>query len=467
MTSTQPMPVPPTNAPRRTPPWLGGFQDLAREHGFEPLRVQGTIPPQLSGTLYRNGPGRVAAPGGQRYRHWSDCDGAISAVRLDGGKAHGAARVVQTQGLAREERAGKRLFGSYGTPLARPLRELFLGDTKNPANTSVLLWQGRLFATCEAGRPYELARGDLSTLGESRLDGVLVGPFSAHPHRVAARRTTYNFGVGHGRKGSQVDVYALPDEGGARRLATFRLDGARMDHDFAVTENHLVFAFAPQYLSLSGMLLGGSPVGGAKWRASLGTEIVVVPIDCPAALRRFRVDPFMLEHVVNAFEDGDDLVVDYTHYTSPDGLEGFAGTVLTGAIAAPLSCQVRRMRISLERDALAGEVLLDRPVELPRVAPSVEAGRHRFMYAVEFGTRGPDEPSGALLKHDTQTGRIHTYLPGPGRYAGEGVFVPRPDAGAEDDGWLLTMVFDAQADASALESWTRAHPATARSRAAG
>lgn len=449
MTSTHPLAVPSSKNHARTPPWLGGFQDLSREHGFEPLRVQGRVPAGLSGTLYRNGPGRFSA-GGERYRHWFDGDGAISAVRIEQGRALGAARVVQTAGLEREQQAGKRLFGGYGTPLARPLREVFLGDTKNPANTSVLLWQGRLFATCEADRPYEIARGNLSTLGESLLDGVLVGPFSAHPHRVATRRTTYNFGVGHGRS-SRVDVYALPDEGRARHLTSFALDGVRVNHDFAVTENHLVFAFAPQYLSLLGMLTGGSPVGGAKWRPQRGTEIVVVPIDCPSLIRRFRVDAFMLEHVVNAFEEDGELVIDYTHYASPGGLERFAGSVLTGQIAGPVSSQLRRLRLSLERDGLRSEVLLDRTVELPRVAPSVESRRHRYTYAVEFGTRGPGEPSGALLKHDLQTGRVDFYLPGEGRYAGEGVFVPRPDAGSEDDGWLLTMVFDAKADASGLE----------------
>jgi all-trans-8'-apo-beta-carotenal 15,15'-oxygenase len=448
-TSTQPMNVPSAKKHARNPPWLGGLQDLSREHGFEPLRVQGALPAGLAGTLYRNGPGRFSV-GGERYRHWFDGDGAISAVRIEEGRALGAARVVQTAGLEREQRAGKRLFGGYGTPMARPFREIFLNDTKNPANTSVLLWQGRLFATCEADRPYEMARDDLSTFGESLLDGVLVGPFSAHPHRVASRRATYNFGVRLGRR-SRVDVYALPDEGRARHLTSFPLDGLRFNHDFAVTENHLVFAFAPQYMSLLGVLMGGSPVGGAKWRPQLGTEIVVVPIDRPSAMRRFRVDAFMLEHVANAFEDGGDLLIDYTHYASPDGLERFAGSVLTGKIAGPLSCHLRRMRVSLGRDDLRSEVLLNRPVELPRVAPSVEARRHRYGYAVEFGTRGPDEPSGALIKHDLHTGRVDAYVPGDGRYAGEGVFVPRPDAGSEDDGWLLTMVYDAKADASALE----------------
>jgi len=315
MTQAQSLPLPVATASiadRSSPAWLGGLQDLVREHAFEPLRVEGRLPQGLTGTLYRNGPGRFTI-GGERVPHWFDGDGAMSAVRIEGGRASGAARLVRTAGAEREERAGKRLFGGYGTPLARPVRELLLRDGKNTANTSVLLWQGRLFATCEAGRPYEIARGDLSTLGESSLDGVVAEAFSAHSHRVPSRQTTYNFGVTVGRS-TRVDVYALPDRGRASRLTGFTIDGARLNHDFAATGRHLVFAFAPHYLSVLGMIfLRKAPVPSAAWKAERGTEIVVVPIDEPTRLVRFKVDAFLMEHVVNAYEDGGEVVVDYTH----------------------------------------------------------------------------------------------------------------------------------------------------------
>lgn len=439
-----------SSSPSSTLAWTGGMRDLPREHGFEPLRVRRKVPEGLAGTLYRNGPGRFSAAGKERYGHWFDGDGAVCAVRLGEGRASGAVRVVRTEGLEREERAGKRLFGGYGTPLARPIREIFLGDSKNPANTSVLLWQGRLYATCEADRPYEIARDDLSTLGESDLGGTLVGPFSAHPHRVPSRRTTYNFGMGHGRT-TQVDVYALPDEGRARRIATFALDGIRLNHDFAVTENHIVFAFAPHYLSLVNMLLlRRPPVASARWREVRGTEIVVVPIDHPTIVRRFRVDAFMLEHVVNAFEEGGRLVVDYTHYAHADGLECFVGGLTRGRVDAPLESEIRRMRIDVAHEKIESETILARAVELPRVSPRVEARRHRHAYMGGFRP-GADGSFGVLLKHDLETGRVDAYDPGARAYVGEGVFVPRPAGTAEDEGWLLTMVYDANADASRLE----------------
>jgi all-trans-8'-apo-beta-carotenal 15,15'-oxygenase len=266
--------------------------------------------------------------------------------------------------------------------------------------------------------------------------------------RSGARRTT----SASGTRRTQVDAYELPDAGSARRIATFHLDGVRLCHDFAATERYLVFAFAPLYLSLFDMvLLRRPPVSGARWKPARGAEIVVVPIDEPTRVRRFRAGAFLLEHVVNAFEDGGKLVVDCTYYDHADGLEKFIGGLTSGRVDAPLRSEIRRLTIDPERDNLESETVLSRAVELPRVSPHVEARRHRHTYCVAFAARGGGAPFERLLKHDLETGRIDEYDPGDERYAGEGVFVARPDATAEDDGWLLTMVYDAGTDRSCLE----------------
>jgi len=88
------------------PGWFKAFQDLPREHGPEPLQVEGTLPEDLQGTLYRVGPGLFSGFG-KRYDHWFDGDGAVSAVRFGGGGAQGSVRVIETEHRVREQR-GRR-----------------------------------------------------------------------------------------------------------------------------------------------------------------------------------------------------------------------------------------------------------------------------------------------------------------------------------------------------------------------
>src|SRR5688572_26200417 len=73
-------------------------EDLPRSHGFEPLVVEGKLPAELRGTLYRNGPGQFGQYG-QRYSHPFEGDGAVTAIRFTGDKVLGASQVTPTAGL--------------------------------------------------------------------------------------------------------------------------------------------------------------------------------------------------------------------------------------------------------------------------------------------------------------------------------------------------------------------------------
>lgn len=106
---------------------------------------------------------------------------------------------------------------------------------KNTGNTHVLAWQDKLYALMEQGQPVEFDAGNLRTIGSNDL-GVVKGSFSAHPHRVPALQTTFNFGIHRG----DIVVYALPDHGDIRVLCRFKAPWASLIHDFCVTRKHLL-----------------------------------------------------------------------------------------------------------------------------------------------------------------------------------------------------------------------------------
>lgn len=444
-----------TTARDRHAPWLAAFAEVPREHGFEPLRTEGALPRELAGTMFRNGPGLFSVFG-HRYRHWFDGDGLVSAVRFGDGRAEGAVRLVQSRGLEEERRRGRAYFGSYGTKAPGPwnpwraLRFVREGG-KNPANTSVMCWADRVFALCEAGRPTEIDPATLETTGESDLGGAIVRPFSAHPHRVDETGYVYNFGTRLGRPNA-VDLYALRPDGTAGRIAELPLSFPTLIHDFAVTARHLVLFLAPVEIGLYRILFGRSSFADAmEWHPERGTEIVVVPLDAPASPIRFATDAFWAWHTGNAFERGGEIVVDLVRHADFRDSAGWLGGVMQGAPGDAADGVLHRVRIDPAKKTLRSERLRERTGEFPRVAPRMDARSHRFLYHAEHSSpevarRGPPD---TLIRFDVETGHASEHRFAAHEAPSEGVFVPRPGSSDPDDGWIVTLVYDANAHASA------------------
>jgi len=60
------------------------------------------------------------------------------------------------------------------------------------------------------------------------------------------------------------------------------------------------------------------------------------------------------------------------------------------------------------------------------------------------------QPFGTIMKVDHMTGSVSSHEFGRGQVAGEPIFVPRSAGAAEDDGWLLTVVYSASEHRSRL-----------------
>lgn len=428
-------------------PTRGDMRTLVREHGFEPLEVEGRIPEGLRGTLYRVGPGLYESFG-RAVAHSFEADGAVSAVRLEGpSSASGAIRVIESAELREERRAGRPLYGSRASALRRVVNGV-LRRRKNTGNTAVLRWQSRLFALVESSRPTELDARDLGTIGETDLGGAVGGAFTAHPHRVNAREAYYGFGMRWGRRNA-IELAVLPDRGPARRLGEIPLEQGVLLHDFAATERHLVFLVPPMRMSLVNAMLGR---GGAsdifRWTPEDGVEVIVVPIDAPRELVRFRVPSFFQWHFAGAWEQDGEIVLHIARWPDFASYEGLRSTGVTTGLAR--GARLERVTIDPARRRLRSEPVWDLPCEFPEIDPRREGARYGvvFVTCVQGSRRG-------VARVELERDRHDAFFFETGACPSELVFVPRGcaargEGAAEGEGWGLTMVYDPARDASAL-----------------
>lgn len=445
-----------TPSPSLARPQTAALRALEHEHDFQPLRVEGRLPADLRGTLFRNGPARFDI--GSRP-HWFDGTGAVSAVRFDGVSASGAVRITHTASVDADQRATHASHGGFRQPFsrARSLAALFGAPIiRNTANINVLPWQGRLFALYETTLPVELDAQTLANRGETSLNGLIQGAWNAHPHRVASRRAIYQFGV---RIGARVwlDIYELPSQGAARRLHSIALPGVNEVHDFFATDNHLVFVLAPLWCSSLKLLAKRSFVEALQWRANEPTTVLVIPIDAPGKVVRIETEPFFFWHSVNAFERGNgrELVLDLVRYPDfnvtkrlldavsdgqPLGTDGYRGGALQRGIIDLAGRQVRWQPALLP------------DCEFPAVHRDVQGREHRYSWLATSGAPpSATDWFNALTRIDAHTGeRRHINL-GTHCAVSEAAIVPRGNR--EDDTYVLSLVRDFAADRSWLGIW--------------
>jgi all-trans-8'-apo-beta-carotenal 15,15'-oxygenase len=112
--------------------------------------------------------------------------------------------------------------------------------------------------------------------------------------------------------------------------------------------------------------------------------------------------------------------------------------------------QLVRCRIHLESGAVSTEVLESRTCEFAMVNPERQGLEARYCWmAVAERERGND-PLQAIKKLDLSTGAGRVWSAAPRGFVSEPLMVPRPGATAEDDGWVLCLVWNGARCASDL-----------------
>ncbi|MDX1695720.1 MAG: carotenoid oxygenase family protein, partial [Ketobacteraceae bacterium] len=151
-------------------------------------------------------------------------------------------------------------------------------------------------------------------------------------------------------------------------------------------------------------------------------------------IRWFDIEPGMVFHVMNAFEDGDDIVLDACRS---------AQTTMLQEASDPEKDFARpyRWRLNLVTGAVTEGAFSATRCEFPRINESRLGRNYRYCWASRFAD-SPLPLFDAFVRFDRDTGREQVYELGPDSYMGEAVFAPRVDAQAEDDGWVIGFVRD-------------------------
>ena len=440
-------PVKTSLQPSNHPYLTGAWTPLHEEVDATDLTVlEGAIPTDIDGVYVRNTENPVHQALG-RY-HPFDGDGMVHVISFKNGQADYRNRFVRTRGFEAEQEAGQSLWGGLMDGAGVSLRPGFgaHGGLKDTASTDVVVHGGRIVATFyQCGEAYWLDPETLEQGGVASwapLDGV-----SAHAKVDEATGDLLFFNYS---KHAPYMHYGVVDRTGKRvHYVPVPLPGPRLPHDMAFTANYSILNDLPVFWDEE---LLKRNVHAVREHRGMSSRFAVIPrFGNPEDIRWFEADPTYILHFLNAYEDGDEIVMDGYFQEKPTprpladapaGYEHMMGFLDEHSFLSKL----HRWRFNLKTGETREHHLDDRVLEFGMFNQRYAGKPYRYAYST-FTKPGWFLFKG-FVKHDLETGQSWSLTLPEGQYASEAPFVPRINATDEDDGYLVSFIINEAAGTS-------------------
>jgi len=414
-----------SDAPSHNRYLAGNYAPVTEEVTATDLAVIGELPNELNGRYLRNGPNPMTEVDPSTH-HWFLGDGMVHGIRLREGRAEwyrnryvGSTSVTARRG--QPDIPGRNWNNSGGGP-----------------NTNVGAFAGTTWAMVEAGGcPVELTY-ELETVGRNDFYGTLPGAFTAHPKVDPATGEMHAMVYAWAEWMDHIQYVRVGKDGRVNRTVDIPLPGMSMVHDMSLTERYVVVYDQPVLIDFDLLMAGRAfPF---SWKGDYGNRVGLMPREGTAAdIVWVDVPVGYVFHPLNAYDTPDGKVVldvcFYERMMRDDHLGPFGDS--TGRLV--------RWEVDPRTRSVSVTTIDETPNEFPRHRGALTGQPYRYGYCAQ---PDPDAMYWPTLKHDLHTGKREVFDHGPGRAAGEPVFVARPGSTDEDDGWLVTFVHDGNTDSA-------------------
>ena len=287
------------------PQLRGNYAPINFEADCHDLVVEGRVPEDLAGSLYRIGPNPKFVPN-EGY-HWFFGAGMVHAFHFAGGRVDYLNRWARTPKFEAEQAAGRPLPMSF---VSDPVTGAIQSDRRNGLANTHIVWHGnQLLALEEGSHPFSMTPETLESVGYGHYASDLQDAMTAHPKIDPLTGDLHGFGYMSGAIGSNKMTYHVVSPNGVvRRSDSFEAPYAAMVHDFVVTRDYVLFPLFPLTFDLDRMSSLGSPFA---FDAEAGAFIGILERDAPVSEIRWIEAPVcFVFHYLNAWNDGTQITFD-------------------------------------------------------------------------------------------------------------------------------------------------------------
>ncbi len=426
----------------------GAWQPNTKEYDAVDLEVIGEIPSDLNGVYIRNTENPLHDSIG-RY-HPFDGDGMLHSMSFDNGRSQYRNRFIRTDGLAAENSEGKPLWAGLRERPEMSLRDGCGARTrlKDSSSTDVVV-HGGVAATSfyQCGGIYELDPRTLETIGKAAwTDGITPGwGVSAHTKvdEATGEMLFFNYST-------QAPYMHYGVVNKARELVHYipvELPGPRLPHDMAFTTIYAILNDLPLFWDAAALKQGAYAVRFHE----LPSRFAIVPRrGQPESIVWFEAKPAYVLHWINAYEEGDEIVLDGYRQDPekgsptkglPDVLKHFSFLDINF-----VGAHAYRWRFNMKTGAVIEGPLEDALSEFGMINPSVAGKPYQYSWAMT--TKPGWFLFDGLVRLDARTGQRQQYKFPDGVFASESPMAPSQQGKNEDDGYVLTYTTDMNTNSS-------------------
>jgi carotenoid cleavage dioxygenase len=447
----------------KTNPVLNGdWTPVTSEVVLDDLVIQGTIPDDLVGTLYRNSYNQRFAPLNPESYHVFDGDGMVYSIELREGTATYRNKWVANDGAKAELTAGRTLYNGLYSASNVPQPALPPGAplVKHVGSVNVIRLGDRTLALQETGdRWWEIdprtleVRVPFDFFGETAGRGAL----TAHPHTDPVTGNLLFLQL-DSRKENNLDIAEADRSGKVISRHSVHLEWSAYIHDLIFTRDYYIVMQGP-----IGWNTDFTPLvrdGRSSWNLDPDRGGKILLIDrTTGAVQTFIDEPNQVNHYLNAYQEGDLVIVDAS--VNPI-VGGTADDIVSDAFPISRSgkwqpvkpAALWRWTINPGAGTVRHEHVNQLAVDFPRPNEALLGAKHRYGYFMgSFVVPGAGGAGGNVaVKHDYLTGTTQQQLGSPegGFNVGEPLFVARSGASREDDGYVLVIYRHGQTRTSQL-----------------
>nr|XP_043640066.1 carotenoid 9,10(9',10')-cleavage dioxygenase 1-like [Erigeron canadensis] len=361
-------------------------------------------------------------------------------------------------------------------------------DNKILSNTSVFEHGGKHYSVAENFLPQEIDLISLETYDNWNPSGSWSRAFTSHPKKAPGTGELVTVGFEPIKPYCVVGVISADGKELIHKL-DLQLDHCSVFHEVGVTQKYNILIDSMLTLSTERVLKGGQLF---KYEKEKDAKIAVIPRygDADSA-KWFRIEPCVTYHLMNTFEDGNEVVVRGCRANEPilpgpdwgeDKFDWFSRGLTFNSVnsnneSAPgskeegmLFATVREWRLNLEtlevkeRDVTQTEYSMDFPMintdfiglknqygyaQVLDSLASSNAGKTKFGgLAKLYFEEEEAEEAGEQSRNGEGNVKIEYHWLPKNNFCTGSAFVSKPGSVKEDDGWIVTFVHDEDNDTS-------------------